>query len=116
MVTDAKPILVQYSMSVVRLEGAIWLATEWLPPFEYRPVPRHIPHPMYQRVHYSIRCPWGTLGYPGRPRFDKGMEYIRSGNITAEKHVTHVFPLDKITEAYEMALDPRQSIKVMVEP
>jgi len=116
MVTDAKPILVQYSMSVVRLEGAIWLATEWLPPFEYRPVPRHIPHTMYQRVHYSIRCPWGTLGYPGRPRFDKGMEYIRSGNITAEKHVTHVFPLDKITEAYEMALDPRQSIKVMVEP
>jgi threonine dehydrogenase-like Zn-dependent dehydrogenase len=63
-----------------------------------------------------LRCPWGTLGYPGKPRFDKGMEYIRSGKITAEKHVTHVFPLDRITEAYEMALDPRQSIKVMVEP
>jgi threonine dehydrogenase-like Zn-dependent dehydrogenase len=116
IVTDAKPILVQYAMSVVRLEGAIWTAIEWLPPFEYRPIPRHIPHLMYQRVHYSMRCPWGTLGYPGTDRFKKGMEYIRSGKITAEKYVSHVFPLDKIKEAYETALNPRESIKVMVEP
>jgi threonine dehydrogenase-like Zn-dependent dehydrogenase len=116
IVTDAKPILIQYAMSVVGLDGAIWTAIEWLPPFEYRPIPRHIPHTMYQRVHYTIRCPWGTLGYPGQLRFDKGMEYIRSGKITAKKHVTHVFPLDKIKEAYETALNPHESIKVMVEP
>ena len=57
------------------------------------------------------------LGYGYKQsRFGGAMELLQSGKCTAEKLVTPVFPLDKIKEAFEMALNPHQSIKVLVEP
>jgi len=44
------------------------------------------------------------------------VDLIQSGKISAKKHVTHVFPLDKINEAFEVAMDFHESIEVMIEP
>ena len=49
-------------------------------------------------------------------RFQEAIELMQSGKCTAEKLVTQVFPLDKIKEAFEIAMNPHQSIKVLVEP
>ena len=49
-------------------------------------------------------------------RWQEVLELLQSGKCNAEKLVTHVFPLGKIKEAFEIALDPHQSIKVLVEP
>lgn len=44
------------------------------------------------------------------------MEFIRTGAVNAEKLVTHVYPLDRIKEAFETALHSPEAIKVIVEP
>ena len=62
----------------------------------------------------SINNPWGTLG--NGPMHTQSMEFIRTGAITADKVVTHAFPLEKIKEAYETALHSPDAIKVVVEP
>jgi threonine dehydrogenase-like Zn-dependent dehydrogenase len=49
-------------------------------------------------------------------RWQEALELLQSGKCIAEKLVAHVFPLDKIKEAFEIALNPHQSIKVLVEP
>jgi threonine dehydrogenase-like Zn-dependent dehydrogenase len=57
------------------------------------------------------------LGFGQRlSRFKEALELLQSGKCTAEKLITHVFPLEKIKEAFETALNPHLSIKVLVEP
>jgi threonine dehydrogenase-like Zn-dependent dehydrogenase len=57
------------------------------------------------------------LGYGYKqPRWQEALELMQSGKCTSKKLVTHVFPLDKIKEAFEIALNPHESIKVLVEP
>jgi threonine dehydrogenase-like Zn-dependent dehydrogenase len=68
-----------------------------------------------QKPGLSINNAWGTLG-PWMPRLQKAVEIIRSGKVTAERCVTHVFPLDKTKEAFEAAMNTRDSVKVMIEP
>ena len=58
---------------------------------------------------------WGTLG-AHIPRLEEAIEFMRSGMITAEKYVTHVFPLSQVKEAFEIAINPHESIKVILEP
>ena len=41
---------------------------------------------------------------------------METGAITAEKCVTHVFPLDETKEAFEMATKSHECIEVMIEP
>jgi threonine dehydrogenase-like Zn-dependent dehydrogenase len=115
IVTEPRPINFRQAIDVVGLEGTIWLATEWDVPFAIQPIQEQpeTPH-MYRRTQFTIRCPWGTLGL-GKPRLQKAIEYIQSGKITAEKYAT-VFPLEKIKEAFELAINPHKSIKVIVEP
>lgn len=49
-------------------------------------------------------------------RFQEAIESLSHGKCNAEKLVTHVFPLDRIKDAFEAAMNPHQSIKVLVEP
>ena len=51
-----------------------------------------------------MRSTWGTLG-ERIPRFEAAVELMESGVITAEKYVTHTFPLDKTKEAFDKAMD-----------
>jgi len=41
---------------------------------------------------------------------------MKSGIIKHHQVITHTFPLEKITEAFETALNTHESIKVMIEP
>jgi threonine dehydrogenase-like Zn-dependent dehydrogenase len=57
------------------------------------------------------------FGYGQRlSRYQEAIELLQSGKCNAEKLVTHVIPLEKIREAFEIAMDPHRSIKVLVEP
>jgi threonine dehydrogenase-like Zn-dependent dehydrogenase len=57
------------------------------------------------------------FGYGQRlSRYQEALELLQSGKLSAAKLVTHVFPLDKIKEAFETAVNPHQSIRVLVEP
>jgi threonine dehydrogenase-like Zn-dependent dehydrogenase len=48
--------------------------------------------------------------------FFGAFELIKAGKITDKQVVTHTFPLDRINEAFETAMNPSESIKVMIEP
>jgi threonine dehydrogenase-like Zn-dependent dehydrogenase len=114
-VIEPRPFNFREAIDAVKLEGEIWLATEWDVPFTLNPVTDTSGKTgMHRRTQFTIRCPWGTLGL-NKPRIQKSIEYIQSGKVTAEKYAT-VFPLEKIKEAFELAINPHESIKVIVEP
>ena len=48
--------------------------------------------------------------------YGDAIEVMQAGKVNTEPLVTHVFPLDEITEAFEMAANPDEAIKVMVKP
>ena len=48
--------------------------------------------------------------------YGDAIEVMEAGKVNTEPLVTHVFPLDKITEAFEMAANPDEAIKVVVKP
>ena len=118
--TDDRPTSFFQAVNMVGRFGSVWLGNSfalqgtaaWTGPggLVSGPEPFVFPTSMV-----SIQCAWGTLG-PRAPRWLEVCELIKSGKITAKKHVTHVFPLDKIKEAFETALNPHESIEVIVEP
>jgi len=115
IVIEPRPINFRQAIDVVRLEGAIWLATEWDIPFALQPNQEQPEQAgMHRRIQFTVRCPWGTLGL-NKPRLQKSIELIEAGTISAEKYAT-VFPLEKVTEAFELAVNPHESIKVILEP
>jgi threonine dehydrogenase-like Zn-dependent dehydrogenase len=115
--TAGQPQTFLQSIDIVRLHGDIWLGTFYDGPFLFDPSQQNSGMPrsnLTQKGGISIHCAWLTL--PDRKfRRARALELIQSGIITADKYVTGVFPLDKIREAFEAAMDP-QSIKVIVEP
>ena len=48
--------------------------------------------------------------------FWDGFQIVQAGGVKDKQVVSHVFPLDKIAEAFETAIDTQASVKVMVEP
>ena len=62
----------------------------------------------------SISHPWGTI--EGWSLFKETVRFIQAGNIRAEHVVSHVFPLEKVTEAFETAINDPDSNKVIIEP
>lgn len=127
VVVDERPIAVQQAMSMVRSAGKIWLtkprtylelnpAVVSMHPVSFRiPDAGYDEHPIrFDASLFSMQSAWRTLG-ANRERWLEGVRILQSGKITAEKHVTHVFPLDKISEAFQIAADPYESIKVLVD-
>lgn len=106
------------AVDVVRPHGSIWLGAFYESPFMFDPSYQRPERPhsnLTQKGGMSIHCAWLTL--PDRTmRRKRAMEIIQKGEITAEKHVTHFFSMDRITEAFEVAMNPQKSIKVIVEP
>ena len=62
----------------------------------------------------SISHPWGTI--EGWSLFHETLRFIQAGNIRAEQVISHVYPLEKIVDAFETALHSLDSIKVIIEP
>ncbi|MBN2058881.1 MAG: alcohol dehydrogenase catalytic domain-containing protein [Deltaproteobacteria bacterium] len=106
------------SIDAVKPHGDIWLGAFYDGPFLFNPSLQRPEKPhsnLTQKGGISMHCAWLTL--PNRSiRRAQAVELIQSGEISADKHVTHFFPLDKITEAFEAAINPFDSIKVVVEP
>lgn len=50
------------------------------------------------------------------PAFLESFEVMKAGKVKDKQVVSHAFPLDRINEAFEMAVNTRESIKVMIEP
>jgi len=55
-----------------------------------------------------IGCIAGRLG--------DSLELMRAGKIDTRSLVTHEFPLDKITEAFETQAKPEEAVKVVIKP
>ena len=55
-----------------------------------------------------IGCIAGRLG--------EALDLMRAGKINTKPLVTHEFPLDKITEAFEMQAKPEEAVKVVIKP
>ena len=55
---------------------------------------------------------YGCYGGDNRGAYD----LIKRGRLKASQMVTHVFPLDEIVKAFEIQMNSRESIKVMIEP
>lgn len=109
----------QMSIDIAKPRGQIWLATFYPDgPFMFDPSVQHPGRPrsnISQKGGAPIQCTWGTLG-PWKPRLEEAVKLIQSGKLNAEKYVTQTFPLEKTTEAFEAAIDPHESIKVVIEP
>ena len=55
-----------------------------------------------------IGCIAGRLG--------DALELMRAGKINTQPLITHQFPLDEITEAFEMQARPEEAVKVVIKP
>ena len=46
----------------------------------------------------------------------ESFEVMKAGKVKDKQVVTHTFPLDRINEAFDTAVNTNESIKVMIEP
>lgn len=49
-------------------------------------------------------------------RVDEAMALMRAGKIITKQLITHEFPLDRITEAFELQAKPDETVKVIIKP
>jgi threonine dehydrogenase-like Zn-dependent dehydrogenase len=116
--TAGRPTTFLQAIDLIRPHGEIWLGTFYTGPFLFDPSTQNpeMPHSnITQKGGISIHCAWLTL--PNRTmRRKRAVDLISSGTITADKYVTAVFPLEKIKDAFKLALNPHETIKVLIEP
>jgi threonine dehydrogenase-like Zn-dependent dehydrogenase len=117
IVASGRPPNFQQSIDVVQHKGNIWLGTFFDAPFMFNPSLQRpeMPRSNMTQKGFNIQCAWGTLGLKV-PRLDEAIRLIQSGKIIANKFVTHVFPLDKIKEGFETAMNSPDAIKVLIAP
>jgi threonine dehydrogenase-like Zn-dependent dehydrogenase len=115
-----RPVNLQQAVAVAQPLGAVWTTTE--PYYGHYTVHPNLerqrgehPEPKGREKGFTMQNAWGTLG-PMVPRLQESIEFMRAGTVTAEKYVSHVFPIDKVKEAFEVAINPHESLKVIIEP
>lgn len=129
-VIDARPIALIRAIGAVRRAGTIWLAGAYYSPFKVRadvgpsedamrswigPGAGYTdPSIGFDPALLHMQTAWATLG-SRVPRWLEAAALIQSGTITAKKHVTAVFPLERTKEAFDLARDDHDQIKVVVE-
>ena len=78
-----------------------------------------VPVNMFSLVTKEVRLTgsWGYGYWTHRKEFEISLKLLESGKIDAESLITHKFPLEKVAEAFEEALDKGKShsIKVQIE-
>lgn len=57
-----------------------------------------------------------TSYYCGPPDIVEAMQLIASGNVTVDDLITHRLPLTEIARGFQLVLDGRESIKVIIKP
>jgi len=128
IICDDRPTATFQAMNMIRHMGKIWTTR----PEFLRLNPALLPAPSaspalppeagaYMELSISLSPHLASMqfgfGYGQRlSRYQEALELLQSGKCTASKLITHVFPLEKIKEAFETAVDPHKSIRVLVEP
>jgi threonine dehydrogenase-like Zn-dependent dehydrogenase len=116
--TAGRPETFIESIDLVRPFGDIWLGAFYAGPFMFDPSRQNpaMPHSnLTQKGGISIHCAWLTL--PNRTlRRTQAVEIIRSGKITSDKFVSGIFSLNEINKAFQVAANPYETIKVIIEP
>jgi threonine dehydrogenase-like Zn-dependent dehydrogenase len=129
IVCDDRPTATFQAMNMVRNMGKIWttrneffrLNPALLPSQAAMASPQPPDGSAYKELAISLNPAFASMQFGLRygykqQRWQEALELMQSGKCTAEKLVTHVFPLASIKEAFETALNPHVSIKVLVEP
>jgi L-iditol 2-dehydrogenase len=106
-----KPATFLQSIDMVRPFGTIGVVATYEETFKFNPSLARPGMPMTSLVRKNIRMN-GCYGLDAHGSFD----LIKRGKVKDKQVVSHVFPLDKIVEAFETQMNARDSIKVMVEP
>ncbi len=107
----------QQSIDIVRRAGTILVGAHFEEPFMFNPSLHRpgLPSTNFVAKGVTMVGGFGQLPSEGLSWF-KSFELIKAGSIRDSHVVTHVFPLEKIREAFETQMNNRESIKVMVEP
>jgi len=127
ILADRRPAALLQAIGSTCCAGIIWLTTYYYHPFVMDPAVKagqsfwigpgtgyEVPPINFDPKLLTIHTAWGTLG-PRVPRWEEAAELMKAGKITAAKHVTQVYSLDKTKEAFDIAMDPHKAIKVVVE-
>jgi threonine dehydrogenase-like Zn-dependent dehydrogenase len=64
----------------------------------------------------TITSSWGYGYLEHRKEFEIALEYLAGGRVSTKELITHKYPLEKVNEAFEAALnkDKEKSIKVEI--
>jgi threonine dehydrogenase-like Zn-dependent dehydrogenase len=103
------PKALQQAIEMTRTGGRIVLVGI----FEQE-VPLNINHIIHKQL--SLISSYSKGQKPIGEEIKAAIELISSGKVDAKSLISHVFPLDKIMEAFEVQINPEQSIKVIVKP
>ena len=103
------PIAMQQAIEMVRTGGRIVLVGV----FENE-VPLNINRIIHKQL--SLISSYGKGQRPIAEEIKAAIELLSSGKVNAKSLISHVFPLDKIMEAFEVQINPEQSIKVIIKP
>jgi threonine dehydrogenase-like Zn-dependent dehydrogenase len=103
------PVAMQQAIEMTRTGGRIVLVGV----FEQE-VPLNINHIIHKQL--SIISSYSKGQKPIGEEIKAAIELISSGKVDAKSLISHVFPLDKIMEAFEVQTNPEQSIKVIIKP
>jgi len=67
-------------------------------------------------IHYKEVSIYGAFA-SNRPQFEEALKLIMSGKVPMDRIVTHIFPLEKISDAMEKMLDKEgDALKVVIKP
>jgi threonine dehydrogenase-like Zn-dependent dehydrogenase len=127
---DTRPAGLFHAMGSVRRAGSVWLAGYYYSPFKVNanigPSEGDLTKWIGPGISYSdpsvgfdpgllhMQNAWGSLG-ARVPRWHQAVEMIKAGKITAKKHVTKVFPLEKTAEAFDLTKESYEEIKIVVK-
>ncbi|MBN2038573.1 MAG: alcohol dehydrogenase catalytic domain-containing protein [Spirochaetes bacterium] len=130
IVVDTKPVAFIQALSSVRRSGKVWLAAYYYSPFKVPPgvgptagdmtswigpgIAYTEPTIGFDPNFAHVQIAWGTLG-ERVPRWHEAAKLIQSGKISAKKHVSSIFPLEKTAEAFTLTAENHDEIKVMVQ-
>ncbi|MGD9142800.1 MAG: alcohol dehydrogenase catalytic domain-containing protein [Dehalococcoidia bacterium] len=127
ILADKRPVSLLHAIGSTCCAGIIWTTTYYYHPLVIDPAVKagesfwigpgtgyESPPINFDPKLLTIHTAWGTLG-PRVQRWLEAAEYMEAGKITAEKYVTHAYPLEKTREAFDMTVNPHESIKVLIE-
>ena len=66
----------------------------------------------------DIRFSWSYAAWQGVPEFRIALDLLARGDLDARAMITHTYPLDRLSDAFQAALNKRESgaLKVLVQP